>query len=147
MDEERIEEQVEETVTLEEVRDGLLEAIQGGLADEEAELTLRAFEAVNRALADKAKAENEKARIEADREKSIRETEMAEAKSKRETEAALVRSKNELIGNGLRTGGQIGAAIVAGWVSIVTVARIINAEDHDKLVLSKAIGFVLKPRG
>ena len=145
MDEERIE--VEEQVTLEEVRDGLLEAIQGGLEDEEAELTLRAFEAVNRALADKAKAENEAARIEAEREKSIRETAMAETKSKRETEAALVRSKNELIGNGLRTGGQIGAAIVAGWVSIVTVARIINAEDHDKLVLSKAIGFVLKPRG
>ena len=118
MEDERIEEQVEETVTLEEVRDGLLEAIQGGLADEEAELA-----------------------------KSVRETEMAEAKSKRETEAALTRSKNELIGNGLRTGGQIGAAIVAGWVSIVTVARIINAEDHDKLILSKAIGFVLKPRG
>lgn len=149
MEEERIEEveQQEEEITLEEVRDALLRQINGGLTDEEIEPTLAAFNAVSRAIADRDKAKNEEARIEMEEAKSIRETAAAEAKSVREAETAANRSKNELIGNGLRAGAQIGAAVVAGWVSIVTVARIINAEDKDQLVISKALSFILKPRG
>lgn len=146
MEEERIEVEQEE-ITLEQVRDALLQQINGGLTDEEIEPTLAAFNAVSRAIADRDKAKNEEARIEMEEAKSIRETEAAEAKSKREAETAANRSKNELIGNGLRAGAQIGAAVVAGWVSIVTVARIINAEDKDQLVVSKALSFILKPRG
>ena len=146
MEEERIEVEQEE-ITLEQVRDALLQQINGGLTDEEIEPTLAAFNAVSRAIADRDKAKNEEARIEMEEAKSIRETAAAEAKSVREAETAANRSKNELIGNGLRAGAQIGAAVVAGWVSIVTVARIINAEDKDQLVISKALSFILKPRG
>lgn len=147
MEEERIEVEQEEEITLEEVRDALLRQINGGLTDEEIEPTLAAFNAVSRAIADRDKALNEANRIEMEEAKSIRETAAAEAKSVREAEAAANRSKNELVGNGLRAGAQIGAAVVAGWVSIVTVARIINAEDKDQLVVSKALSFILKPRG
>lgn len=147
MEEERIEVEQEEEITLEEVRDALLRQINGGLTDEEIEPTLAAFNAVSRAIADRDKALNEANRIEMEEAKSIRETAAAEAKSVREAETAANRSKNELVGNGLRAGAQIGAAVVAGWVSIVTVARIINAEDKDQLVVSKALSFILKPRG
>ena len=146
MEEERIEVEQEE-ITLEQVRDALLQQINGGLTDEEIEPTLAAFNAVSRAIADRDKALNEANRIEMEEAKSIRETAAAEAKSVREAETAATRSKNELVGNGLRAGAQIGAAVVAGWVSIVTVARIINAEDKDQLVVSKALSFILKPRG
>ena len=146
MEEERIEVEQEE-ITLEQVRDALLQQINGGLTDEEIEPVLAAFNAVSRAIADRDKAKNEEARIEMEEAKSIRETAAAEAKSVREAETAANRSKAELIGNGLRAGAQIGAAVVAGWVSIVTVARIINAEDKDQLVVSKALSFILKPRG
>lgn len=123
-------------VTLEELQQSLMQQIDAGMTPEESGAVMDTFDRVSKALSEQRKAENEKARIEADIAKSVREA-----------EAADKRSKRELIGNGVRAGGQIGATIVAGWVSIVTVARIINAEDHDKLVLSKAIGFVLKPRG
>lgn len=146
MEEERIEEQQEE-VTLEEVRDALLRQINEGLTDEEIEPVLAAFNAVSRAIADRDKAKNEADRIAMEEAKSVRETEAAEAKSKREVEAAANRSKKELVGNGLRAGAQIGAAMVAGWVSIVTVAKICNAEDHDVLPASRALSFILKPRG
>lgn len=128
--------EVKELATLESLQADLIQQINEGMTPEEAGAIMGTFESVSKALAEQRKAENERARIEADIAKSVRET-----------EAADKRSKRELIGNGVRAGGQLGAAIVAGWVSIVTVARIINAEDHDKLVLSKAIGFVLKPRG
>lgn len=150
MEEERIEEveqQEEEQISLEEVRDALLRQISGGLTDDEIEPTLAAFNAVSRAIADRDKAQNEADRIAMEEAKSIRETEAAEAKSKREVEAAANRSKNELIGNGLRAGAQVGAAVITGWVAIVQLARIIHAEDGDRLVVSKALGFVLKPRG
>jgi hypothetical protein len=122
--------------TLESLQKDLMQQIDAGMTPEEAGAIMNTFECVSKALSEQRKAENERARIEADIAKSVRET-----------EAADKRSKRELIGNGVRAGGQLGAAIVAGWVSIVTVARIINAEYHDKLVLSKALGFVLKPRG
>ena len=129
---------MEETkqVTLEELQQSLMKEMTEDHDAEYYEGTMDMFDRVSKALAEQRKAENEKARIEADIAKSVRETEEAEKRSKR-----------ELIGNALKAGGQVGAAVVAGFVSIVTVARIINAEDHDKLVLSKAIGFVLKPRG
>ncbi len=123
-------------VTLEELQQSLMHEMTEEHDAEYYAGTMDMFDRVSKALAEQRKADNEKARIEADIAKSVRETEEAEKRSKR-----------ELIGNALRAGGQVGAAIVAGFVSIVTVARIINAEDHDKLVLSKAIGFVLKPRG
>lgn len=129
---------MEETkqVTLEELQQSLMKEMTEEHDAEYYAGTMDMFDRVSKALAEQRKADNEKARIEADIAKSVRETEEAEKRSKR-----------ELIGNALKAGGQVGAAIVAGFVSIVTVARIINAEDHDKLVLSKAIGFVLKPRG
>ena len=125
-----------EQATLESLQKDLIQQINEGMTPEESGAVMDTFDRVSKALSEQRKAENERARIEADIAKSVRET-----------EAADKRSKRELISNGVRAGGQVGAAIVAGWVSIVTVARIINAEDHDKLVLSKALGFVLKPRG
>jgi phage regulator Rha-like protein len=123
-------------VTLEQVQSDLLAQFYEERTPEQDQAYCDQFDRVSKALAEQRKAENERARIE-----------MEEAKSVRDAEAADRRSKRELIGNGLKTAGQVGAALVAGFVSIVSVARIINAEDHDKLVLSKAIGFVLKPRG
>lgn len=128
--------EVKEEATLESLQRDLIQQIDSGMTPEEAGAIMDTFDRVSKALSEQRKAENERARIEADIAKSVRET-----------EATDKRSKRDLIGNGVRAGGQVGAAIVAGWVSIVTVARIINAEDHDKLVLSKALGFVLKPRG
>ncbi|MBO6310046.1 MAG: hypothetical protein J6N70_14690 [Oribacterium sp.] len=129
---------MEETkqVTLEELQQSLMKEMTEDHDTEYYEGTMDMFDRVSKALAEQRKAENEKARIEADKEKSVREAEASESRSKR-----------EFWGNVVKAGGQVGAAMVAGFVSIVTVARIINAEDHDKLVLSKAIGFVLKPRG
>lgn len=129
---------MEETkqVTLEELQQSLMKEMTEDHDAEYYEGTMDMFDRVSKALAEQRKAENEKARIEADKEKSVREAEASESRSKR-----------EFWGNVVKAGGQVGAAMVAGFVSIVTVARIINAEDHDKLVLSKAIGFVLKPRG
>ena len=129
---------MEETkqVTLEELQQSLMKEMTEDHDAEYYEGTMDMFDRVSKALAEQRKAENEKARIEADKEKSVREAEASESRSKR-----------EFWGNAVKAGGQVGAAVVAGFVSIVTVARIINAEDHDKLVLSKAIGFVLKPRG
>jgi hypothetical protein len=129
---------MEETkqVTLEELQQSLMKEMTEDHDAEYYEGTMDMFDRVSKALAEQRKAENEKARIEADKEKSVREAEASESRSKR-----------EFWGNVVKAGGQVGAAVVAGFVSIVTVARIINAEDHDKLVLSKAIGFVLKPRG
>lgn len=129
---------MEETkqVTLEELQQSLMHEMTEEHDAEYYEGTMDMFDRVSKALAEQRKAENEKARIEADKEKSVREAEASESRSKR-----------EFWGNVVKAGGQVGAAVVAGFVSIVTVARIINAEDHDKLVLSKAIGFVLKPRG
>ena len=128
--------ETKELATLESLQRDLIQQINEGMTPEESGPIMDTFDRVSKALSEQRKAENERARIEADIAKSVRET-----------EAADKRSKRELISNGVRAGGQVGAAIVAGWVSIVTVARIINAEDHDKLVLSKALGFVLKPRG
>lgn len=128
--------EAKDLATLESLQRDLIQQINEGMTPEESGAIMDTFDRVSKALSEQRKAENERARIEADIAKSVREA-----------EAADKRSKRELIGNGVRAGGQLGAAIVAGWVSIVTVARIINAEDHDKLVLSKAIGFVLKPRG
>lgn len=128
--------EVKDLATLESLQKDLIQQINEGMTPEESGAVMDTFDRVSKALSEQRKAENERARIEADIAKSVRET-----------EAADKRSKRELISNGVRAGGQVGAAIVAGWVSIVTVARIINAEDHDKLVLSKALGFVLKPRG
>ena len=51
------------------------------------------------------------------------------------------------LGLAIRAAGQIGAAGIAGVVSVVTVGRILYAEGNDRLCLSKAISFVLKPRG
>lgn len=129
---------MEETkqVTLEELQQSLMKEMTEDHDAEYYEGTMDMFDRVSKALAEQRKAENEKARIEADKEKSVREAVASESRSKR-----------EFWGNVVKAGGQVGAAVVAGFVSIVTVARIINAEDHDKLVLSKAIGFVLKPRG
>lgn len=129
---------MEETkqVTLEELQQSLMKEMTEDHDAEYYEGTMDMFDRVSKALAEQRKAENEKARIEADKEKSVREAEASDSRSKR-----------EFWGNVVKAGGQVGAAVVAGFVSIVTVARIINAEDHDKLVLSKAIGFVLKPRG
>ena len=123
-------------VTLEQAQQDMLAQFYETRTSEQNEAYNDQFDRISKALAEQRKAENEKARIEADIAKSVRETEEAERRSKR-----------ELIGNVCKAGAQVGAAVVAGFVSIVTVARIINAEDHDKLVLSKAIGFVLKPRG
>lgn len=123
-------------VTLEQAQQDMLAQFYETRTPEQNEAYSDQFDCISKALAEQRKAENEKARIEADIAKSVRETEEAERRSKR-----------ELIGNICKAGAQVGAAVVAGFVSIVTVARIINAEDHDKLVLSKAIGFVLKPRG
>lgn len=123
-------------VTLEQVQSDLLAQFYEERTPEQDAAYCDQFDRVSKALAEQRKAENEKARIEADKEKSVREAETSESRSKR-----------EFWGNVVKAGGQVGAAVVAGFVSIVTVARIINAEDHDKLVLSKAIGFVLKPRG
>lgn len=129
---------MEETkqVTLEELQQSLMQEMTEDHDGEYLAGTMDMFDRISKALAEQRKAENEKARIEADKEKSVREAEASESRSKR-----------EFWGNVVKAGGQVGAAVVAGFVSIVTVARIINAEDHDKLVLSKAIGFVLKPRG
>lgn len=129
-------EENKDKVTLEQVQSDLLAQFYEERTPEQDAAYCDQFDRVSKALAEQRKAENEKARIEADIAKSVRETEEAERRSKR-----------ELIGNVCKAGAQVGAAMVAGFVSIVTVARIINAEDHDKLVLSKAIGFVLKPRG
>lgn len=123
-------------VTLEQAQEDMLAQFYETRTPEQNEAYNDQFDRISKALAEQRKAENEKARIEADIAKSVRETEAAEKRSKR-----------ELVGNVCKAGAQVGAALVAGFVSIVTVARIINAEDHDKLVLSKAIGFVLKPRG
>lgn len=123
-------------VTLEQAQQDMLAQFYETRTPEQNEAYNDQFDRISKALAEQRKAENEKARIEADIAKSVRETEEAERRSKR-----------ELIGNVCKAGAQVGAAVIAGFVSIVTVARIINAEDHDKLVLSKAIGFVLKPRG
>jgi len=123
-------------VTLEQVQSDLLAQFYEERTPEQDAAYCDQFDRVSKALAEQRKAENEKARIDADIAKSVRETEEAEKRSKR-----------ELVGNVCKAGAQVGAALVAGFVSIVSVARIINAEDHDKLVLSKAIGFVLKPRG
>jgi len=123
-------------VTLEQAQQDMLAQFYEKRTPEQNEAYSDQFDRISKALAEQRKAENEKARIEADIAKSVRETEEAERRSKR-----------ELIGNVCKAGAQVGAAMIAGFVSIVSVARIINAEDHDKLVLSKAIGFVLKPRG
>ena len=123
-------------VTLEQAQQDMLAQFYETRTSEQNEAYNDQFDRISKALAEQRKAENEKARLEADIAKSVRETEEAERRSKR-----------ELIGNVCKAGAQVGAAVIAGFVSIVTVARIINAEDHDKLVLSKAIGFVLKPRG
>ena len=123
-------------VTLEQAQQDMLAQFYETRTPEQNEAYNDQFDRISKALAEQRKAENEKARIEADIAKSVRETEEAERRSKR-----------ELIGNVCKAVAQVGAAVIAGFVSIVTVARIINAEDHDKLVLSKAIGFVLKPRG
>lgn len=128
-------EEEKKDVTLEELQQSLMNEMTEEHDAEYYASTMDMFDRVSKALAEQRKAENEKARIE-----------MEEAKSVREAEEADKRSKRELIGNGLRCAGQVGAAGIAGWVSIVTIARIINAEDNDKLVLSKALGFVLKPR-
>ena len=129
-------EENKDKVTLEQVQSDLLAQFYEERTPEQDAAYCDQFDRVSKALAEQRKAENEKARIDADIAKSVRETDEAEKRSKR-----------ELVGNICKAGAQVGAAMVAGFVSIVTVARIINAEDHDKLVLSKAIGFVLKPRG
>ena len=102
----------------------------------DAEATLKMFDSVNKALAEERKAANEAYRIEAELQKAQMD---ADAQEKR--------SKRELIGNALRAAGQVGAAGIAGIVSVVTVGRILYAEGNDRLCLSKAISFVLKPRG
>ena len=129
-------EENKQQVTLEQVQSDLLAQFYEERTPEQDAAYCDQFDRVSKALAEQRKAENEKLRIDAD-----------VAKSVRETESANTRSKREFWGNALKAGAQVGAAMVAGFVSIVTVARIINAEDHDKLVLSKAVGFVLKPRG
>lgn len=125
------------SMTLEELQQGLIDQIGSGeMTDTESEAVRGMFDSVNKAIAEQRKAENERLRIEAESARAARDAEVAEERSKR-----------ELVGDAIRAGGQIGAAAIAGFVSVVSVARIINAEDHDKLVLSKALGFVLKPRG
>lgn len=160
MEEEKIvtEEQQEEEVTLETVQMAILRQIGNGLTDDEIEPTLEAFNAVSRALADERKAANEEARIKAETERSIRETEAAEAKSKRETEmaeekskreaeASAERAKSDLIGRVVTAAGQIGAAVIAGAVSIFTVGVILDEEKHDRLIRSAAWRHLFKPRG
>lgn len=127
----------ENKMSLEELQQGLIDQIGSGeMTDTESEAVRSMFDSVNKAIAEQRKAENERLRIEAESARAAKDAEVAEQRSKR-----------ELLGDAIRAGGQIGAACIAGFVSVVSVARIINAEDHDKLVLSKALGFVLKPRG
>ena len=129
-------EEENKVVTLVEAQSHLLQEFYKERTAEQDAAYCEQFDRISRALAEERKAMNERDRIE-----------MEEAKSVREAEEADKRSKRELIGNGLRCAGQIGAAVITGWVAIVQLARIVNAEDHDKLVVSKALPFVLKPRG
>lgn len=121
---------------LTEMQDTLLAKINTDMDPKDAEATLKMFDSVNKALAEERKAANEAYRIEAELQKAQMD---ADAQEKR--------SKRELIGNALRAAGQVGAAGIAGVVSVVTVGRILYAEGNDRLCLSKAISFVLKPRG
>lgn len=125
-------------VSLEEAQQAFLNQMTDGQArsSEEWEDLRGAFDSVNKALAEQRKAENEKARIEAESARAAKDAEVAEERSKR-----------DLIGNCVRALGQVGAAGIAGFVSIVTIGRILDGEDHNVLAVSKAIGFVLKPRG
>lgn len=125
-----------EFATLEEVQQNLVAQINAGMSKEDAEAILKTFDSVNKALAEERKAINEANRIDAELEKAHIDAEIQEKKSKR-----------EMLGNAIRAAGQIGAAGIAGVVSVVTVGRILYAEGNDRLCLSKAISFVLKPRG
>ena len=125
-----------EFATLEEVQQNLVAQINAGMSKEDAEAILKTFDSVNKALAEERKAINEANRIDAELEKAHIDAEIQEKKSKR-----------EMLGNAIRAAGQIGAAGSAGVVSVVTVGRILYAEGNDRLCLSKAISFVLKPRG
>ena len=125
-----------EFATLEEVQQNLVAQINAGMSKEDAEAILKTFDSVNKALAEERKAINEANRIDAELEKAHIDAEIQEKKSKR-----------EMLGNAIRAAGQIGAAGIAGGVSVVTVGRILYAEGNDRLCLSKAISFVLKPRG
>ncbi len=126
-------------VTLEQAQQDLINELyhdpEDGNEGEGESWNLQQFEAISKALAEQRKAENEKLRIEAE-----------SARAAKEAEVADQRSRRELIGNGLRAAGQIGAAGIAGFVAIVQLARILDGEEHDVLALSKAMGFVLKPR-
>lgn len=125
-----------EFATLEEVQQNLVAQINAGMSKEDAEAILKTFDSVNKALAEERKAINEANRIDAELEKAHIDAAIQEQRSKR-----------EMLGNAIRAAGQIGAAGIAGVVSVVTVGRILYAEGNDRLCLSKAISFVLKPRG
>lgn len=141
--------------TLEELQQDLINQIGSGeLTDVESEAVRAMFDSVNKAIAEKRKAENELARIEVEEVKAAREAVIADkklefeaARAAKDAEVAELRSKNELKGNAFRAAGQVGGAIVAGIVSLIGVGAILYNEDHDHLVLSKAMGWVLKPRG
>ena len=52
-----------------------------------------------------------------------------------------------LIGNVVKGVCTLGAAVVGAVASIVSVARILHAEENDTLCISKALQFVFRPRG
>lgn len=128
---------MEDNKTLIELQQDLINQIGSGeMTDVESDSVRLMFDSVNKAIADERKAENERLRIEAESVKAARDAEVAEERSKR-----------ELIGNGFRTVGQIGASVIAGAFGYIMGSRILFAEDHDILCNSRAWSWIFKPKG
>lgn len=124
-------ETLEGTVSLEELQANLLEKINGG---DDSEATLKVFDSVNKALAEERKAVNESNRIDSELEKA-----------RIDAEASELRSRRELTGNAIKGGAQIGAAALAGAVSLAGIAIIRNDELADRLFRSGAMSLIIKP--
>lgn len=122
--------------TLESIQQDLINQISDGeMSKEEGDAVREMFDSVNKAIAEKRKAENEKLRIEADLQRAAIEADASEKRSKR-----------ELIGNGIKTAGTVLGTALAVAVSVIEVGAILNGEDADILRNSKAWARVIKPR-
>lgn len=144
----------EKKMTLESLQQGLIDQIGSGELDDVSCVAVRdMFDSVSKALAEQRKAENEKLRIDAETARAAQEAETDRLKIEadtrraiRDAEVADQRSKRELIGNGIRAAAQVLGGLFAGAASIGGILIIRNEELSDRLVNSKALSFIIKPR-
>lgn len=125
----------EEKLTLEDLQQGLIDQIgSGDLTDQESEAVRAMFDSVNKAIAEKNKAENERLRIEAENERAAMEAEAQDQRSKRDLQGKAIQSAGSVIGTGISAG-------FGAWLGYV----ILKAEGLDILCRSGAWKFLKRP--